>query len=104
VSLAKHLDVSLELTWQIFIRHSHAMGMIAGRLAYAKPTFTSIYEALVGRLELLNKILLNKTFLVGERITLADIFVATALQNAFTGLVDKATREKVPNVVRFFET
>lgn len=80
------------------------MGILTGRFQYSKPTFQGVYDALVARLETLNKVLLSKTFLVGERITLADIFVATALQNAFTGLVDKATREKVPNVVRFFET
>jgi len=78
--------------------------MIAGRFAYSKPTFTSIYEALTGRLQTLDSILLSKTFLVGERITLADVFVVSALGNLFTGLVDKAARSKIPNVVRYFET
>ncbi len=56
------------------------------------------------RLDVLNTELLNKTYLVGERITLADIFLATALVNAFTGQIDASYREKIPNVVRYVET
>jgi len=78
--------------------------MIAGYVPYSKPSYEALYKSLSDRLELLNKILASKTFLVGERITLADVFVASSLNNAFTGVVDKATREKVPNVVRYFET
>lgn len=63
-----------------------------------------MYEIVVGRLTTLDKILLHKTYLVGERLTLADIFVVTALGNVFTGLVDKSAREKIPNVVRYFYT
>lgn len=78
--------------------------MIAGRIAYSKPTFTAIYDQLLARLDTLNKVLLSKTYLVGERISIADVFVVSALQNAFTGLVDKSAREKLPNVVRYFQT
>ncbi|KAK1921338.1 hypothetical protein DB88DRAFT_500426 [Papiliotrema laurentii] len=89
---------------EIFIKHSIANGILAGRFAYSKPTFQGIYDLLLQRLDTLDKVLLSKTFLVGERITLADVFVVSALQNAFTGLVDKAARSKIPNVVRYFET
>jgi elongation factor 1-gamma len=54
----------------------------------------------------LNKVLEDKTFLVGDRMTLADIFVASAVFSAFTGRghVDKATRAKYGNVARHMET
>jgi elongation factor 1-gamma len=52
----------------------------------------------------LNDHLNNQTWLVGERITIADVFVATALGNMFTGLIDASMRAKIPNVVRYFET
>ena len=63
-----------------------------------------MYDKLIARLQLLDQILLTKTYLVGERITLADVFVVTALTNVFTGMVDKSAREKIPNVVRLVDT
>lgn len=48
--------------------------------------------------------MLHRTFIVGERVTIADIFLATALTNAFTGLVDASNREKIPNVVRYVDS
>ena len=66
--------------------------------------FTAIIDKVMRRLNVLNTELLNKTYLVGERVTLADIFLATALVNAFTGQIDASLREKIPNVVRYVET
>jgi elongation factor 1-gamma len=56
------------------------------------------------RLRKLDAIMLHRTFIVGERVTIADIFLATALTNAFTGLVDASNREKIPNVVRYVDS
>jgi elongation factor 1-gamma len=42
--------------------------------------------------------------LVGERITLADVFVGSALAFAFANVISAADRKKVPNVVRYYET
>jgi elongation factor 1-gamma len=54
----------------------------------------------------LNKYLEDKTYLVGDRVTMADIFVASANMSAFTrsGQLDKAIRSKYNNVIRHFET
>ena len=86
--------------------HGVCQGMVAGWLAYAKPTYTSLFTKLEQRLATLNKVLEDKTFLVGDRMTLADIFVASAVFSAFTGRghVDKATRAKYGNVARHMET
>ncbi|KZS88265.1 glutathione S-transferase C-terminal-like protein [Sistotremastrum niveocremeum HHB9708] len=46
----------------------------------------------------------SHTFLVGERITIADITVVSILQRAFSVIFDKPTREAHPNIVRFYET
>jgi elongation factor 1-gamma len=67
-------------------------------------TFTGLYDRFLKRLQDLDSVLLHKTFLVGERITLADVFVVTSLTNAFTGLVDAAAREKLPNLVRYVDS
>jgi elongation factor 1-gamma len=67
-------------------------------------TFDAAYKALLNRLAQVDKIFLHQTYCVGERITLADIFLVTALNNAFSGKVDKAARDNLPNLVRFVTT
>lgn len=61
-------------------------------------------ERLVASLEVLDKILLKRTYLVGHRLTLADITLTTVLQKLFATLLGAAERAKIPNVVRHFET
>jgi len=76
-----------------------------GRL---KPYSKSIYDLKVAEavraLETFEKHLASHTFLVGERITLADISVSTRLQAGYMGFIDEALRKKTPNVLRFYET
>ena len=46
----------------------------------------------LARLTVLNDQLASRTFLVGERISLADLSVAISLLPAFTGVLDKEAR------------
>ncbi|KAJ3112269.1 Elongation factor 1-gamma [Phlyctochytrium bullatum] len=55
-------------------------------------------------LDVLNKHLLSKTFLVGESVTLADIAVVTALLNFYRLVFDPAFRAPYKNVNRWFLT
>jgi elongation factor 1-gamma len=55
-------------------------------------------------LQVLNGVLETKTFLVGERVTLADISVATALLQLYQQVLDPAFREAFPHVNRWFLT
>lgn len=48
--------------------------------------------------------LATSTYLVSERITLADITLASVLQLAFAVTFDAAARATKPNIMRFFET
>jgi elongation factor 1-gamma len=66
--------------------------------------YTAIVDAVNARLATLDQILLDRTWLVGERITLADVFVCTALTNAFSGPIDASMRAKLPNVTRYLNT
>lgn len=55
-------------------------------------------------MELLNKKLVTKTFFVGERITLADIAIFTALMPLFENCFDLRMRRNYENVNRWFCT
>jgi len=55
-------------------------------------------------LENLNKHLLNRTFLVGNRITLADVAVALSLKQSFELVLDAAFRKGFQNTTRWFTT
>lgn len=98
--LQYHALVSVEVSGAFAI----AGDMFANRLPYVKPTFQAIVDKAVRRLQAFEKILVSKTFLVGERITLADISLAFAVLAAFSTLVDPSVRASLPNVVRLTET
>lgn len=55
-------------------------------------------------LAVLNDALATKTFLVGERVSLADIVVATTLQLAYELVLEPAVRDAFPNTNRWFTT
>eukprot|EP00088_Acartia_fossae_P008089 TRINITY_DN1380_c0_g1_i4.p1 TRINITY_DN1380_c0_g1~~TRINITY_DN1380_c0_g1_i4.p1 ORF type:complete len:428 (-),score=141.96 TRINITY_DN1380_c0_g1_i4:135-1418(-) len=55
-------------------------------------------------LEYLNSHLLTKTFLVGERVTLADISVCCTMLSLFKYVLDPAFRKPFMNVTRWFTT
>jgi elongation factor 1-gamma len=55
-------------------------------------------------LDILEKILLNKTYLVGERITLADIAISTSLYLPFKLVLDAGYRKEHPNLTRWYTT
>merc|ERR1711970_1477501 len=59
---------------------------------------------LVARLDVLDKFLVTKTFLVGERISLADIGMAMTLLPAFTEVLDLAFRSSHRHLTRWFNT
>ena len=55
-------------------------------------------------LEVLENHLSDKTYLVGDKITLADITVASTLVYPFKFVADAAFRGSFPNVIRWFTT
>jgi elongation factor 1-gamma len=71
--------------------------------------FNKAYEAdirgrLTRPLETVETHLANRTFLVGERLTLADISAATVLRTAYSFLLGKAERAKYPHTFHLYET
>lgn len=54
--------------------------------------------------DLVEKHLLTHTFLVGERLTLADLFAAGAAQRSFEYILDPEWRKANPSTTRWFDT
>jgi len=79
-------------------------GLLRGGIPYFKPADTTLRERLFHALDVLNKVLLSKTYLVGHRITYADIVLASVIFTVFSTIAGAAEREKIPNVVRHFNT
>jgi elongation factor 1-gamma len=65
---------------------------------------TSLANNSLEALKTLDAHLSTRTFFVGERITLADIVVATYIQRAATITIDAPLRAQLPNLIRHLET
>ena len=64
---------------------------------------TFVTERLVRALNTLEGILLTRTYLVGERLTLADITVASAIFRSVAFNIDAPMRAKIPNTLRHLD-
>lgn len=67
----------------------------------------SVDEAIKGTekvISVIEKHLLHSTYLVGERITLADLFATAIAARGFQFFFDKAWRSQHPNFSRWYET
>ncbi|KAF9884347.1 hypothetical protein FE257_001860 [Aspergillus nanangensis] len=77
---------------------------LLGLEAYNKKTVDDASKAALKNLAILNDYLTANTYLVGERITLADFFTAALLTRAFATVLDKKVRDANPAVARWFNT
>merc|ERR1711973_420727 len=75
-----------------------------GIMQYNKSSTERAKEDIKAALNQLNTHLLTKTFLVGERISLADIAVCCTMINLFKLVLDPAFRKSYVNVTRWFTT
>jgi elongation factor 1-gamma len=79
-------------------------GRLTGRLPYNKRSVEESQAAALKAVDVANAHLANNTYLVGERITLADLFAAGIIQRGYQYFFDKEFREAKPHVTRWFET
>jgi len=75
-----------------------------GIMQFNKNATDRAKEDIKTALKTLNDHLLTRTFLVGERLTLADIAVACTLLNLYKHVLDPAFRKPFLNVTRWFTT
>ncbi|KAJ5453833.1 Elongation factor 1-gamma 2 [Penicillium daleae] len=72
--------------------------------AYNKKTVDEAAKAALKTIAVLEQHLTANTYLVGERITLADLFTASLLTRAFATVLDKKFRSANPAVTRWYNT
>lgn len=77
---------------------------LVGRDPYNKKNVEDSQKAALKAVSVLEQHLLVNTFLVGERLTLADLFMCSLIGRGFEYFFDKAWREENPNVTRWYET
>ncbi|KAF9187360.1 Elongation factor 1-gamma [Haplosporangium sp. Z 767] len=75
-----------------------------GHAPYNKAVETQSIEKVKTQFKILERRLVKKTYLVGERITLADISGATAVYLGFKYVFDAAFRKEFPAITRWFTT
>merc|ERR1711862_989920 len=75
-----------------------------GIMQYNKIATERAKEDIKGALKTLNDHLLTRTFLVGERLSLADIAVACTMISLYTQVLDAEFRKPFVNVTRWFNT
>ncbi len=77
---------------------------LIGRDPYNKKNVEDSKKAVENKLKVLEDHLMINTYLVNERLTLADIFTASILGRGFQFFFDKEWRSANPSVTRWFET
>jgi elongation factor 1-gamma len=77
---------------------------LTGRDPYNKKNVDDAEKATALNISIVEKHLLDKTFLAGERVTLADLFAAGLVSRGFQYFFDKKWRSEHPNVTRWYET
>jgi elongation factor 1-gamma len=77
---------------------------LIGRDPYNKKMVDDSKAAALKIISVLEQHFLIHTFLVGERITLADLFLASEIARGFQYVLDKEWRAANPNTTRWFET
>ncbi len=77
---------------------------LVGRDPYNKKSVDDHSKAALQAIKTLEQHFLVHTFLVGERITLADLFTASLIARGFEYVLDKQWRQENPCTTRWYET
>ncbi|KAI4263995.1 MAG: hypothetical protein L6R42_000878 [Xanthoria sp. 1 TBL-2021] len=75
-----------------------------GRDPFNKKSVEDSKKAALSAVKVLEEHLWVNTFLVGERLSLADLFTASVIARGFQYFFDKKWRSENPNVTRWYET
>ncbi|KAJ2537731.1 hypothetical protein EV175_006634, partial [Coemansia sp. RSA 1933] len=84
--------------------HAGVMYPLLGYRNYIQPAFQAAEKELARFLDALNTILVDKTYLVGERLTIADINFVCDMVMLFQFYLTAEDRKTYRNVTRYFKT
>ena len=77
---------------------------LIGRDPYSKKNVEDSMKAVDAKIKVMEDHLMVNTYLVGERLTLADLFCASIVGRGYDFVFDKEWREKHPSVNRWYTT
>ena len=77
-------------------------GQIFGSLAPHKNKFNYALEELRKAIKVIDEQLKMRSFLVADRITLADVIICCQMDKAFRLIITSDMRKKLPNLTRWF--
>ncbi|KPM35414.1 hypothetical protein AK830_g11160 [Neonectria ditissima] len=77
---------------------------LRGAIPYDKKSVDDSAKATLKAVEIMEDQLTDHPFLVGETLSLADLFTAGVLSRGFQFLFDKKFRAENPHITRWFET
>ncbi len=103
-------DYATILQWMSYFNSeilSHLGGWfrpILGRAPYNKKNVEESRATALKAVHVVEEHFMTHTYLVGERVTLADIFCASIIARGFQYFFDAKWREENPNVTRWYET
>ncbi|VEU22949.1 DEKNAAC104153 [Brettanomyces naardenensis] len=80
------------------------LGSVSGKVPYNKKAVESGREKIDQYAGLLEERLVNYTYLVGERLTVADLFLVTAFYRPFTVFLGTKWRSEHPILIRWYNT
>lgn len=80
------------------------VALLNGTKPYNKKTVDDTAKEVAAAIDAAEEHLTHHTYLVGERITLADLFSAGLLYRGFQNFFDKQWRQQHPAVTRWYET
>lgn len=89
---------------EIFERAGMLRLMCRGLLPYNKAVEGKMWEELERACAVLEQHLLLQTFVVGHRLTLADLTLASDLYLVYTEIAGEQWRAKYPNTLRYYRT
>merc|ERR1712183_895651 len=75
---------------------------LSGKMKFEKETYELNMEQFESNCVQLNAALQNNTYLVGDKLSIADSTVAVCLKPAFENILGDTEREKYPNIVRWY--
>lgn len=82
----------------------NTFGGLTGRVPYNKKLVDTSFQKLIEITKVVEDRLYDYTYLVGDRLTLADLLMAQSYWRSFTYLFGKEQRQQFPNLSKWFNT